>query len=299
MRFPALLCREAVTKRGSLARVCGVSVMFVSCCAAIAQDASEAQQDRRDLVYYPGDTERVKPLTRKLASNIWLDQKAIWTSPFHMDRQDAYAWAGFTALTAALVVTDRRTAHFLENSSTQVRIGNDVSRIGAGYTVLPVMAGFYIFGAAAGNQKARETGILGGEALLDGLIVAEVLKLAAGRNRPNAPDKPGDFFKGGASFPSGHSMEAWAMASVVAHEYGNRRFVPFVAYGLATVISAARLGAQQHYVSDIVAGGAMGYFIGRYVVNTHEAHAKHHHGTIVPILQPSTRTFGLGVSFGN
>src|SRR5215467_6174254 len=40
-------------------------------------------QDVRDRVYYPGDTERVKPLARKLIGNVLLDQKEIWTSPFH------------------------------------------------------------------------------------------------------------------------------------------------------------------------------------------------------------------------
>jgi membrane-associated phospholipid phosphatase len=255
-------------------------------------------EDRRDYIYYPGDTESVRPLARKLASNIWLDQRTIWTSPFHMNRGEALEWTGFGALVAGLIVTDRRSAHFLENGSTQVAWGNGVSRAGAAYTVLPVMAGFYLSGVLADNQKARETGVLGGEALLDGLIVSEVLKLAAGRNRPNAPHQPGDFFKGGASFPSGHAVEAWAMASVVAHEYRNRKFVPFVAYGLASLVSTARFGARQHYASDLVAGGAMGYFIGRYVVNTHEAHAAHHHGVITPIVQPSNRTFGLAVSFG-
>jgi hypothetical protein len=158
--------------------------------------------------------------------------------------------------------------------------------------------GFYVYGAVADNQKARETGVLGGEALLDGLIVGELLKLAAGRNRPNAPSDAGDFFKGGASFPSGHSIASWALASVIAHEYGNHKWVPFVAYGLAGCVGAARFAAQQHYASDVFAGSAMGYFIGRYVVNTHEAHALHHHGVVTPIVQPSTRTFGMSVSLG-
>src|SRR3954453_5487647 len=81
--------------------------------------AQEATQDRRDLVYYPGDTEHVKPLARKLAANIWLDQKSIWTSPFHMDRHEALGRAGFGAVTAALIATDRSASDLLENSSTQ------------------------------------------------------------------------------------------------------------------------------------------------------------------------------------
>ena len=164
------------------------------------------------------------------------------------------------------------------------------------------MAGFYLWGIFAGNQKARETGVLSGEALIDGLIVVEVLKAVAGRNRPNAGMKPGNFFAGGASFPSGHSMETFALASVIAHEYRNKKWVPWVAYGLAGVVGTARFGARQHYASDVIAGSAMGFFIGRYVVNTHEAHAGHHHGAIVgklmPMLEPSTATYGLSVRLG-
>lgn len=76
-------------------------------------------EDRRDLVYYPGDTEHVGPLTKKLLGNVWLDQKAIWTSPFHMNRQNAEWWAVFGGLTVGAVLTDRRTTHLFENSKGQ------------------------------------------------------------------------------------------------------------------------------------------------------------------------------------
>lgn len=253
-------------------------------------------EDKRDLVYYPGDTEHVTPLARKLVANTWLDQKAIWTSPFHMTRRNAVWWTTFGALTAGAILTDRRTTHIFENSAGQVRWGNNISRIGAAYSVLPEVAGFYLIGVAVDDTKARETGVLGGEALVDGLIVMEMLKIPAGRNRPNAPRKPGDFFQGGASFPSGHSIETWALASVIAHEYRNQKWVPWVAYGLSGVVSAARIGARQHYASDVIAGGAIGFFIGQYVVNTHELHAGHHHGTLTPIIQPSSGTYGLNVA---
>ncbi len=257
-----------------------------------------AKEDRRDLVFYPGDTEHVVPLTKKLLSNVWLDQKAIWTSPFHMHRDNAKWWAAFGALTVGAVLTDHRTTHIFENSKGQVSWSNNVSNIGAIYTLLPEVAGFYTAGVLLDNEKARETGVLGGEALIDGLIVMEVLKTAAGRNRPNNPSKPGYFFQGGASFPSGHAIESWALASVISYEYRDRKWVPWLAYGLSSVVSAARFGARQHYASDLIAGGAMGFFMGRYVVNTHEAHAGHHHGVITPIVNPGTGTYGLSLSLG-
>lgn len=260
---------------------------------------SSERIDRRDLIYYPGDTEHIVPLARKLASNIWLDQRTIWTSPFHTHKADAGKWVAFTAIIAGAVLTDRRTIHTFRNSPGQVRWGEHVSNAGAAYSVLPVFAGFYLAGVAADNRKARETGILSGEAILDSLILVEGLKLAAGRNRPNALSKPGDFFQGGASFPSGHSAETWALASVIAHEYANRKWVPWVAYGLAGTVGMARFAAQQHYASDVIAGSAMGFFIGSFVVRTHEAHAKHHHGVITPLLQPSTSTYGVNFTIGN
>ena len=143
--------------------------------------------------------------------------------------------------------------------------------------------------------------MLGGEALLDSLIVVEVLKSVTRRERPYVTHDAGHFFDSGDSFPSGHAIGSWALASVVAHEYAHTKWVPFAAYGLAGVVSMARFAAQKHYASDIVAGGAMGWFIGRYVYQTHEDHAVHRHALLHPMIapqvQPSERAYGLALNF--
>jgi membrane-associated phospholipid phosphatase len=264
-----------------------------------ASDQAKPPQDARDRVFYPGDTERAKPLAKKLLTNIWLDQKEIWTSPFHMHKSDAAWWLGIGGLTAALIATDHQTSTFLENSKGQVLWGNRVSNIGSAYSLIPIVAGFYTFGVLDDNPKARETAVLGGEALLDSLIVVSVLKPIAGRNRPNAKDDPGNFFDGGQSFPSGHAIEVWSLASVISYEYGHTKLVPIIACALAGVVTVARFTAQQHYASDLLAGGGMGWFIGRYVWKTHQDHAIHRHSKIqaeiMPQIQPSTGTYGLAV----
>ena len=263
-------------------------------------------EDPRDRIYYPGDTERPKPLATKLVANILLDQKEIWLSPFHMRKQDSKWWIGFGAVTAALIATDRKSSTILQNSPGQISWANNLSQLGAAYTIAPVAAGFYGIGVLAHNAQARETGILGTEALLDSLIVVSVLKPIGGRIRPDSSTgERSQFFDGGDSFPSGHAMESWALASVIAHEYKHHggRFVPYVAYGLASVVSAARFAAQRHYASDIVAGGAMGWFIGRYVYQTHEDHAEHHHAwahpQIVPSVDPVTRSYLVSLQFAH
>jgi membrane-associated phospholipid phosphatase len=210
-----------------------------------------------------------EPLATGFPRNLLQDQKAIWTSPFHMTRQDARWWLTFGAIVGAAVATDRRSSVQLPNTADQRRFSRDLSQVGAAYALIPVLGGFYVTGVLAKNPKLRGTGLLGGEAVANALIVSEVLKLVAGRQRPLEGDGGGHFLKGGSSFPSGHAMESFALASVIAHRYRQKKVVVIVAYGLATLVSASRFSGQKHFASDIVAGGVMGWFIGRHVFESH------------------------------
>jgi membrane-associated phospholipid phosphatase len=60
------------------------------------------------------------------------------------------------------------------------------------------------------------------------------------------------------SMPSGHTIIAWAVATPFAEEYD----APWL-YGLAAVTNLARVGSRNHWLSDTVAGSALGYAIGR------------------------------------
>jgi membrane-associated phospholipid phosphatase len=257
-------------------------------------------EDRRDRIFYPGDTENPKPLLRKLALNIVLDEKDIFTSPFHANRHNALEWLLPIAITGGLMVGDRRIAGTLENTRGQVAWGGRISNIGASYTLIPIIASSYVYGAWRDNPKGREIGVLGTETLLDSLIVVEVLKEIFRRDRPD--DKhPGDFWAGGSSFPSGHAMESWSIASLLDHEFKHKKIVGITAYTLAGVVSAARIAARKHFASDVVAGGTMGWFIGRHVFDTHMSHLAHPHGSLRPMLVPQAdpvqRSFGAALVF--
>ncbi len=259
-----------------------------------------AGPDVRDRIFYPGDTERIKPLGRKLLLNILLDQKDIFTSPFRMNRQNVKWWLLSGAVTAGLIASDRRIAGSFENSHGQVQWGGRISQIGASYTLVPLVAGYYGFGVLTDHAKAREIGVLGTESLLDSLIVAGVLKEVFRRNRPDE-NKPGDFWGGGTSFPSGHAIQVWSIASLVGHEYKHQPVVGIVAYSLAALVSASRVAAEKHFASDVFVGGAMGWFIGRYVYETHMSHLAHKHSSLLPLIVPqyqiATRSYGVTLLF--
>jgi membrane-associated phospholipid phosphatase len=61
-------------------------------------------------------------------------------------------------------------------------------------------------------------------------------------------------------------MAATSVAAVLAHRYRQHRWVPFVAYGFAGVISFSRITTSYHFPGDVFFGGAMGFVIARYVV---------------------------------
>jgi membrane-associated phospholipid phosphatase len=266
------------------------------------QEASPSPSvlDRRDRIFYPGDTERPKPLLRKLLLNILLDQKEIFTSPFHANRHNALEWLIPAATTGGLIAADIHIANAFENSRGQIRWGGRISNIGASYTLIPIVAGSYAYGAWRDNAKAREIGVLGTESLLDSLIVAGILKEAARRNRPDERD-PGRFWGGGTSFPSGHAIQVWSIASLLAHEYKRKKIVAVTAYSLAGIVSVSRVAAQKHFAADVFAGGSMGWFIGRYVYDTHMSHLAHKHSwltpTIAPQIDPLERRYAFALTF--
>jgi len=206
----------------------------------------------------------------RMPKYILQDQKAIWTSPFHTSKIDMKFWAIFGAATAGLIATDRWTVQHLPNSSSQVSVSTWGSRIGSAYSLIPISGAFYFIGTGTHDERFRETGLLAFETLLDSSLVVEAVKLVAGRARPLEGDGKGHFWDspGGrwsSGFPSGHAINTWAMASIVAHQYPHPRIVPVITYALAATVVVSRVGARQHFPGDVVAGSAMGWFIGDYV----------------------------------
>jgi membrane-associated phospholipid phosphatase len=218
-------------------------------------------------------TQPATSLEKKFFVNILRDQRAIWTSPFHLHDADARWLAPLGLSTVALIATDRRTSSELVehgDNLDRLKISRDISWFGSTYATMGTAGIFYLAGRATHNARMRETGLLGAEALIDSGIVVTALKTVSQRERPTADHSSGEFFEGGAAFPSGHAISAWSMATVIAQEYGHHRpLVQIGAYGLASAVSLSRYTGRNHFLSDVLVGSAMGYGIGRYVYHKH------------------------------
>lgn len=192
------------------------------------------------------------------------EQKTIWTSPWHLHAEDRNWLLPLGLGTAGLLASDKDIMrHF---GSTPIAHSGSFSNYGLG-AMIASAASLYLRGVRGHDDHSRETGFLTGEAAVDSVVVAESLKFAFERPRPNAVNA-GDFGRGGASFPSEHALAAWSIASVIAHEYPGP-MTKLLAYGAASGITLARVAAREHFPSDVVVGSALGYLIGRYVYRTH------------------------------
>lgn len=209
---------------------------------------------------------------RSIPRNLAEDQKAIWTSPIHLNESNAVGPVLLVLATTAAVTTDHQvmSSSRLVDKTLNDRASTASTGLTGGFIAAPVI--LYGLGAIHHDEHATETGILGGEAIVDSIAVSEVIKLISERERPTVDGAKGKFFQSGtwfnSSFPSNHSIIAWSSAAVIASEYTGP-LTQITAYGLAAGVSATRVLGRDHFPSDVVVGSAVGWMIGRYVVHRH------------------------------
>jgi len=218
-----------------------------------------------------------RPVSWKLLfHNVIADQKHIWSFPARLTH--GHNWvptAAVVGTTAGLLLLDPHESDYFRRTITFHRFRNVVTGNGTAIGMGAVPASLYALGLVRKDSKMQRTGLLAGEALANIAIVQTVLKDVTRRVKPSrypatgwfeSKGPPTSYIRGNGSFPSGHSMAAFAVATVVARRYGNHRWVPYAAYGLASLIGFSRLTINVHFLSDVVMGGAMGYSIGRFAV---------------------------------
>ena len=199
--------------------------------------------------------------------NLLADQQAFWSRPFHPKASDINWLFPFAATTSLMIGSDRSIEARVPTGSTRVKRSRQLSDAGAAL-LLGTGTGIYAWGRLTHNEHARETGVLGSEALANSLAVSSALQLLAGRKRPSEGNGRGRFWQGGSSFPSDHAAAAWSLASVLAHEYPGP-MTKLLAYGAASAVSAARVTGRKHFAGDVFVGSALGWYLGRQAYRMH------------------------------
>ena len=202
------------------------------------------------------------------------DAGAFYTMPLHFDGKE---WFYTAAITDGIVVS----------STLDWNIKQKVSRNGAsGYNHnfwdIPTVYGdvfypatasgmVYAIGLFTRNDKIRITGRLLIEAMCIAGVTTTAVKMISGRDRPFYRNDQ-NWFKlfqtknEHLSFPSGHATVAFAVSSVLA-EYFDNNYLRVGLYGFAALTAYARVRNNQHWFSDVITGGLIGFASGYFVVH--------------------------------
>lgn len=207
-------------------------------------------------------------LLRDSPSNILRDQAAIWSSPLRIHESDLKWIVPLGLATTVAITADHQAMSSEVPHNPQFNHDNVLASdvFTGGLVAAPVA--LFGMGQFHGDAHSREAGILGGEALVDGVVVEQGLKLMFWRERPLVDGAKGKFFQssvgGDSSFPSSHAVLSWSSAAVLAAEYPTW-WKQLGIYSLATGVSVTRVLGQEHFPSDVLVGSAAGWLVGHYV----------------------------------
>lgn len=185
-------------------------------------------------------------------------EQAASTGPRAPDWVKGGALAAGAVLGSALL--DKPVDRFVKRHQE----GTPLRALGNFGKVMPVaLVGAAGAAMAFGDSRMENTGLIALQSVAGAVGVTELGKFAIGRARPGEERGPWSRAADGrsnSSFPSGHSAVAFAAVTPFAQEYD----APWL-YGVAALSAAGRVSARQHWVSDTVAGGALGYVIGSWL----------------------------------
>jgi len=217
--------------------------------------------ERQEIAHFTGD--------------IW----SVWTSPARIGRHDVVPIViavGGIALTTQIDSTLRvwmltheqsaliRALAPLRDSSPTIPAG----RLGMGLYLLPLSGAVYVAGRLSHSPDLRDAGLGCAAGHLSTLGIREVAYHSVGRGRPRVTDDPFSISipaSGGwlwHSFFSGHIANSMACASYLGHRFsfGPAEALP---YAFSAAIGLGRMADGEHWASDTVLGGVIGYAIGR------------------------------------
>jgi len=199
------------------------------------------------------------------------DIQHVVTAPSRWQTQEwkNFGWASL-AVAGTAVVIDGPLRDEMRRQPGNSSFMLNIERFGAEYSI-GVLGGFYLAGSMANDDTAimvAQDGLTA--SIIASGLITPAIKIVTGRSRPYENAGTNNFQSLGAnnhnsSFPSGHTTEAFALASVMSAHY-DETWVKSSAYAVATLVGVARSYHDAHFASDVLAGALIGYWVGQSVV---------------------------------
>ena len=235
-----------------------IGVLFAAVLTLSSAAQAEIQDQNVVAQSTPTGTESGPDST--VMSSITSEFKAYFTAPLRWDGGD-WAWFGgsLVAIGAAHHYDTQVRTHFIKTEGPTV--GANSYDLQDALPAIAVLAGTWFYAGLVDSSAGRRESWTMLEAGSLSTITTYVLKFTSRRERPNQTSDPNSWGQsGGDSFPSQHATFAFAVGTVLA-ESGNddiRWVRRLLGYGLGAATSYERLKHNTHWLSDTVAGGALG-----------------------------------------
>jgi membrane-associated phospholipid phosphatase len=195
-------------------------------------------------------------------------------SPLEIKRNTLLKVAATAGAAIILFSNDKEIQEFVQENKTSVTedISHLVEPFGSEIGFMIPVAGVAI-GLLMKDKKIQKTFLIGLAGNLAAGSLTHLLKRTFHRRRPKNTDDPYVF--GGAnllsgndlSMPSGHTTQAFALATFFAETYGNKsKAIPVLAYSVAALSGISRIHDNQHWASDVLVGAVIGHLVMKSVI---------------------------------
>ena len=209
------------------------------------------------------------------------DLKAFVTWPKEWRARD---WAKFTGVLAAVNVAYRRDDdvrdHYRNDGEPDYHEALDAMPAAITF------GGMWVAAKVAGNEEARWEVDAMRRAFIVNVISVQTLKVAFRRDRPGLGVPKDEWFGNeDLSFPSGHTSAAFAIGTVLAESGSDthRRLRRTLGYGLGVLTAYQRVNHDAHWLSDTVAGAAIGIAAAKVVMRRRREAEPFGHLGIAPV----------------
>lgn len=277
----------------------GVNCFHIGILLSIWSSTFQAQSNNADSTYSYFNS-RVNEIGNQI--NYSLDDGVkLFKGITNFDNNDLF-YSGALVLTAAASFTlDKEMKSLaMRNQNTMAKSVTDIGEhYGNGLYSVLLSAGLFTTGLLTDNEKIKNTGRILFEALLVSGAAVQIIKIVSGRSRPFLNDGPFMFnlFKTDNphnSFPSGHTVVAFATSSVLAATIKNS-YASIILYSLAGLTAYQRIYSDNHWFSDNVLAAIIGTVVGNALVEINDERFDGEKNRFS--LHPEFNSFGVQLMF--
>jgi membrane-associated phospholipid phosphatase len=201
-------------------------------------------------------------------ADFFFDAGQYFTAPLRWDAQDWMFFGGTLAAIGAAHAADASVRNYFAGKNP-VLDGQDPNSLRDAAPLAALFAGTWLLATVTGDPSGKGETYTMVEATVLSSITVEGLSLAARRARPDETLDTNDWGASGSSFPSLHASAAFAIGTVFAESGGDeyRWLRRIIGYGTAAATGYLRLHDNAHWLSDVVAGAAVGIATAHFSMN--------------------------------